>query len=177
MPRYDYLCKCGHKWDVIEPHDATRVRKCVECGGRAIRLFPCPNIITDATFMKGRKMLGDQLQAKDLKYRLAQARRAGYRPSPNDVYMPTIAEYAGDPKAFVPAGNARSHIKKVCENMGASCEEMGVKLGQSRETEAPKLAPKLIRQKAQEMIQKDPSLAKRSSGEIAELVVSKYGRK
>ena len=46
---------------------------------------------------------------------IANARKRGYNPSPNDTYLPSIADDIGDPLAFVPAGNARNHIKKVLE--------------------------------------------------------------
>lgn len=38
MPLYEYKCaKCGHRFEKIEHFDASEVKKCPKCGGKAER--------------------------------------------------------------------------------------------------------------------------------------------
>lgn len=60
------------------------------------------------------KQLGD-----DADYICGEAKRRGYRPSPNDMYMENLADFPGDPKAFV---KSRGDIAKRCEERGVPCQ-------------------------------------------------------
>ena len=45
MPLYEYKCeKCGHRFERIEPHTASEIKKCPVCGGRAERQLAAPAI-------------------------------------------------------------------------------------------------------------------------------------
>lgn len=38
MPLYEYKCaKCGHRFEKIESFDASEIKKCPKCGGKAER--------------------------------------------------------------------------------------------------------------------------------------------
>lgn len=38
MPLYEYKCaKCGHRFEKIEPYNASEIKKCPKCGGKAER--------------------------------------------------------------------------------------------------------------------------------------------
>jgi putative FmdB family regulatory protein len=109
----DYQCKaCGHRWEVFEPAESDETRKCPKCKAEAMRLFGVPAVIgTDTAYYRGRGTLEKQFGSDhDLKIRVRQAMRHGYRPSPNDVYEPGLAKYIGDPDAFVSGG--KNQIKK-----------------------------------------------------------------
>lgn len=45
MPLYEYKCaKCGHRFEKIEHFDASEVKKCPKCGGKAERQLAPPAI-------------------------------------------------------------------------------------------------------------------------------------
>jgi putative FmdB family regulatory protein len=45
LPLYPYKCaKCGHRFEKIEPYDASEVKKCPKCGGKAERQLAPPAI-------------------------------------------------------------------------------------------------------------------------------------
>ena len=49
------------------------------------------------------------------------AKKQGYTPKTNDYYCPTLANKCGDPAAFIPSANPKSHIRKVCEKRDITC--------------------------------------------------------
>lgn len=59
------------------------------------------------------KQLGD-----DAEYICGEAQRRGYNPAVNDMYMESIADFPGDPKAFV---KSRGDIQRRCEERGVPC--------------------------------------------------------
>ena len=45
MPLYEYKCeKCGHRFEKIEKHSASEVKKCPKCGASAPRQLSAPGI-------------------------------------------------------------------------------------------------------------------------------------
>lgn len=45
MPLYEYKCeKCGHRFEKIEKHSASEVKKCPKCGANARRQLSAPGI-------------------------------------------------------------------------------------------------------------------------------------
>ncbi|MGA8143619.1 MAG: FmdB family zinc ribbon protein [Candidatus Acidiferrales bacterium] len=45
MPLYEYKCgKCGHRFELIEKHSASEVKKCPKCGAKAPRQLSAPGI-------------------------------------------------------------------------------------------------------------------------------------
>jgi hypothetical protein len=81
-----------------------------------------PGIQDDTTFMAGRGTLEDQLGAEQAEFVAKEAMKQGYKPSPNDVYLPGIADCVGDKNAFVKQDGAKGHVRKVCEDNGWRCE-------------------------------------------------------
>jgi hypothetical protein len=143
-----------------------------------------PGGMTDNVAVAGIGKLGDQFKGKrgeiQLNKIIASAKRHGYTPNPNDIYQPGLAQFAGDPKAFIPSGAGyRSHIKKICEANDLACEgTVNVKRRQYRD--APKqipLAEKLIRELTPKVLAKDPALARKKPQEIREAVIAKHGSK
>lgn len=73
-----------------------------------------PGCVTDREFFKGQKMLADAVSDDvTLKRMVKLARKRGGNPGPNDVYVSSLADGAGDPLAFVPPTGGRGHVKKV----------------------------------------------------------------
>jgi putative FmdB family regulatory protein len=45
LPLYEYKCvKCGHRFEKIEKHDASEIKKCPKCGANAPRQLSAPGI-------------------------------------------------------------------------------------------------------------------------------------
>lgn len=45
MPLYEYKCdKCGHRFELIEKHSASEVKKCPKCGAKAPRQISASGI-------------------------------------------------------------------------------------------------------------------------------------
>ena len=45
MPLYEYKCdKCGHRFEKIEKHSASEMKKCPKCGAHAPRQLSAPGI-------------------------------------------------------------------------------------------------------------------------------------
>jgi len=45
LPLYEYKCeKCGHRFEKIEKHSASEVKKCPKCGAHAPRQLSAPGI-------------------------------------------------------------------------------------------------------------------------------------
>jgi hypothetical protein len=75
-----------------------------------------PGTVSDREFFKGQKPLADEWQDDaTLRKNVKLARLRGGNPGPNDVYVPSLADGAGDPLAFVPATGGRGHVKKVLQ--------------------------------------------------------------
>jgi hypothetical protein len=113
-----------------------------------------PALNTDVSFFEGKRFLGDGLNDQQLACVIRAAKASGYNPSQADIYVPALASFVGDPKAFVPAAGGRSHIKAVVEERNWDCE--GVvrrKRDDRRESpvfgEGPQLADDLAMEAAQ----------------------------
>ncbi len=81
-----------------------------------LALRQTPPIRTDATLLaavNGAKedfsFEQDNIHSKAV---VKTAKRLGVHPK---QYQPTLADYAGDPKAFIPNDNARGHLKRVAQ--------------------------------------------------------------
>jgi hypothetical protein len=134
---------------------------------------------TESTFLANFGKLADQFDNDDRYVNtLVEAARAnGYNPSPNDVYMPTIANKMGDPRAFI---KSRGEAKKVAEERGSALTINGKTEVEHRQPEddpfdsAPKLAENLI---APEVVKAQAANPKLSAGEAREMVIDKHGSK
>jgi hypothetical protein len=151
------------------------------CSPRLAEMFAArrpPASRTDREFYAGRPKLDEQFKdPRILTNYVKRARKAGYKPNPNDVYLSQLARFPGDPEAFVSGG--RNQIKRVLEKRGWGCEGI-VDVKPAQYTPEPKevpLNPKIIRDSACEMVRKNPDLAKKSKAELSAMVIEKHGPK
>jgi hypothetical protein len=135
----------------------------------------------DTYFFAGKGTLADQFKGSEdqLEYLVAQAKRKGYNPNPNDVYTPALAQYPGDPAAFVPPSGGLNHIKHICEERDLSC---GGAFKRERKNIGEKEVKPVIHRKIfnrlkREMIAADESLGRKSKREIKEAVYAKHAYK
>ena len=102
---------------------------CIERGESALlaemlALQQAPRGMTDDVFFSGIGTLSDQFAGGDgpaqLEAMIANCQAHGHTPNYNDYYVGSIAEFPGDPKAFVPRSGGRAHVKQVLEEKGWS---------------------------------------------------------
>jgi hypothetical protein len=142
------------------------------------RSFPMG--MTDDAFLGGVGTLADQFRGDEgqLNAVVNAARAKGYEPNPNDFYCPGLADSVGDPKAFLRHGQARGHVKKVLEERGMEMTTDGnVKTVQREPPKRKRLADDIADAAGQEMVARDPSLAKLSKRELREAAIDKHGAK
>lgn len=85
-----------------------------------------PDANSDREFVKGKHTLRDSYDGTDEQFDhlIKSARAKGYEPKTSDIYYPRMVSPEvgiGDPLAFAPGSDAKSHIKKVCEMRNQSC--------------------------------------------------------
>lgn len=174
------------EWGCIQPHVTrlafyTRLRR----EGQTHRwaemcaLQSAPRGMTDDVFFAGMQRPGDTLEPRMLKTLLKQAKREGFAPSPGATYYPALAEYQGDPKAWVSRADGRGYIKKLCESRGWSCEGGVTVKGRQPLSDPHKdcvpLADDIIASTMREQIAADPSLKKKSRRELREKIIAEHG--
>ena len=87
-----------------------------------LALRRCPSLDTDTRFNAGLGTLRSHFKDEAELYRVvAAAKKQGYTPKSTDSYQPFMANRCGDPAAFVPHDNPKSHVRKVCEKRDISC--------------------------------------------------------
>lgn len=184
MPLYDYRCdECGKEEEVFLHSSEQTPDSCLNCGSlRRTRIVKWnqfrPGLQTGTSLFAGVGTLLDQCGGDDREAsRIARAaKRQGYSPSPNDLYLPTLAQRPGDPRAFVSREGGRDQVKQVCEQMGIRCTGMVEYEPPQREPPSQKpvkLAERTIRRYMKQEIQKDPALASKKR-ELRERIVQQH---
>lgn len=138
-----------------------------------------PRAQTDREFFEGfgtleKQFRGDE-QIRDRVIKIAI--NNGYKPNANDVYLSSLANYPGDPEAFVPATGGRGHIKSVCEKRGWECDGT-VKTKYQEPREEPKsnpMAKDIMAKKIKESHKRSPSSKKMDQGELRHNIVKNHG--
>jgi hypothetical protein len=140
--------------------------------------------MTDREFFQGHGTLDQQFggDTASLMEVVSSARAHGYNPGAHDVYMDNLAQFPGDPDAFVPATGGRGHVQKVCEKRGWSCKgSVNVKSAAPKRDaiKSPKtdLAEDIVQAEVNKRIKRDPANAKRSRAELREEVIGKHALK
>jgi hypothetical protein len=141
-----------------------------------------PGINTSDTFWAGRKSWVDVFgegYANRVKAGLA---KKGINLLPGQEYMPELVRpgygpHNPDPQAVVPFGGARSYIKRLCDSRGWSAEGAVTVKGREPESDPHtpgELGDDIVRQKAVQMIEKDPSLKKLTRRDIRAKVLERF---
>ncbi len=128
MPVHPHYCPdCDADFDVVTvtvsaPVDPT----CPGCRGQAERRFGVPLVKSNTSYFRGAQYGAAQFAGSDPLVResyLGAARRAGVSTN-GKVYMHGLAEYPGDPRAWVDdVGDARRYI----ESRGWGSPDLGIK--------------------------------------------------
>lgn len=181
MPTYTYECRsCQSQRDVTcRIADRPNYIRCRECGKRADRVFLPLQVQTDGAILSGMGTIldqcdGDKRQADRL---VAKLRAKGARPSYNDIYLPTVAQEEADPRALFKAHDGKAAIKKACEQMDISCEQVKSQRRARAPLPSKPLSEKAIRQLAQQAIKQDPVLGEKPTQELREQIIDTHSMK
>jgi hypothetical protein len=137
-----------------------------------------PGARTDREFFRAHSTLDAQFKVdRHLKHYVRQAKKAGYKPNINDVYLSQLARFPGDPEAFISGG--RNQIRRVLEKRGWGCEGIVDVKPSQYQPEIPDipLGADIIKETACEMVRENPDLAKKSKRELTEMVIDKHAPK
>lgn len=139
-----------------------------------------PGVRTDAQFLANHGTLDKQFEGdtRQLEEVTGTARKLGYNPSPNDTYIPTLAQFPGDPMAFVPADSPKNHIKKVCEATNRACEgDVNVSRDRKEPAKTVRLGEDLVQEEAAQRIMKNPEEALKPKEQLRNEILDKHGAK
>jgi len=169
MPMYEFQCRqCEHRFERLLSVAVFTKRKhsqhCPLCGARCNSMMTVPvPVRTSTRYLSRFGTLADQFgqDTAGLARRVAIARKAGGRPSYNDVYDPTLATYPGDPDGFIPSTDAKGHVKRVLAKRGVGCKGgiCPTPTGPGREPPQIPLAEDIIQDEMARQIKRDPGLA------------------
>lgn len=183
MPTYTYSCfDCEHLFEAIHPWKE-RLEQCIFCESTNIaRRWPTPSIRTATTFAAGRGMLLDQCggRTEEVDGLVALAQKHGYTPSPNDIYMPTLARPGvgrGDPEAFIPVNEGEGYIKRVLRRRGDGCEDLGIKPVLTGPPPKKCLAPDLVEEIRRKKIKANPDLAHKDQRKLRAEIIERHSHK
>lgn len=135
---------------------------------------------TDREFLADAGTLGKQFGRDQfgLEKRVQIARSLGYNPSPNDVYVDALADFPGDPRAFVKPSAPKGDIKRQAQARNISLNG-AVKHKASQRPPKPrvKLAPDIVRDIYREKVRQDPGVAFKDKREVVAEIVDKHAYK
>lgn len=133
-----------------------------------------PTLKTDTTFFSdnanGKQFANDPKRGE--RYRKVAERLGGS--VKGKKYLSTLAEFPGDPRAWV---DTVGDIRRVCEERGYNCEDLGIKAEVKEEPKPVRLAPDLVDKHVKRYRKQDPKLAAKPVQEVREMVIEKHGRK
>ncbi len=184
MPTYEFVCdQCNQTTDILMSVSEMEKRRdsmcCEDCGDPMRKKVSAPSIVTDSTYFAGRGTLDKQFNGDipQLAFRAKTAARNGRKPNINDVYEPCLADFPGDPKAFVPADGGRSYVRRLVEAKGVPAEGAGISVRKSSMREPPPRVPvaKNILDRCEKGYRKATGDKKTSSAEIRHRIAQRHG--
>ena len=146
-----------------------------------------PGIRTEASEVaaqnqaRGGSSLGTQFSGNQhlLDYRIRQARRNGYNPSPSDYYDATKASFPGDPNAWMGAKQTQGDVRRSIERRGGGMiKGDDITLAPNTDvapTPPMKLNPRIVDRIEKRMVADDPGLVHKDRRELRESIVDKHG--
>lgn len=141
-----------------------------------------PRGVTNDSFLGTRGTLAKQFEGDPDVFRqvVANAQRAGYTPGTNDVYLSQLADYPGDPKAFVSRSRGgRGRVSQILDEKGVPDLSGSVKAkGRQDAPPAPvKLGTDLVESNVQKMVKKNPELKRVDRRDLRAEAIARHGAK
>jgi hypothetical protein len=136
-----------------------------------------PRGSTDSTYFSDLKTLDKQFSGSEDQGDMIvnSAKKNGYNPSSSDCYMPALARFPGDPKAFIKHSDGRTAVQKryneTVADIAASKrrQEQAITLGGKR------LAKPIRDREYQRLVAANPDVKRRNKKEVLHEIVSKHG--
>lgn len=139
-----------------------------------------PRGMTDDVFLADMPTIGKMYGPVGVEKLVAAARRQGYSPNVNDVYLSSVAKDFGDPQAFLRHGQGLDRVKRNFEATGRGIE--GAVNVKSRPGPDPLERPKkkrlhanIVERKLRETLMYDPASALKDHRELREEIIDKHG--
>lgn len=170
-----YVVKVGNRV-LTEQEDAAMTAKKRRLHGgieEILRSRQVPGAKTDTSFLSSFGTLLDQCDGDEryCQHLVNEARKQGYEPGANDVYMPTIAQRMGDPRAFI---RSKGEMIRLAEERGKALEIDGEEVVHQREPDRDpwerehKLNPELVKEVLPMVKAANPKADPRELVQIAE---------
>lgn len=147
-----------------------------------VRTGKTPRSITNDSFLGTRGTLASQFDGDPdvFKQVVANAQRAGYTPGANDVYLSQLADFPGDPKAFISRSRGgRGRVAEILNEKGVADISGSVKAKGRQDAPAPavKLGTDLVEKNVNQMIKKNPELKRVDRRDLRAEAIAKHGPK
>ncbi len=148
--------------------------------GEMVATGKTPRGVTNDSFLGTRGTLAKQFEGDPDVFRqvVGNAQAAGYTPSSNDVYLSQLADYPGDPKAFVSRSRGgRGRVAEILEEKGVPDLSGSVKARGRQDAPPPavKLGTDLVESNVDKMIKKNPELKRVDRRDLRSEAVKKHG--
>lgn len=147
----------------------------------ASRKAPGGGITTDV-FMADSPALHLRDQFDGDEWRLSRvingAKRAGFTPNATDRYIPTVARFEGDPRAFINHKHTLGDLKRELEDAGVEAEGAVNTSGRNAPPAKPqltRLAPQIVERIRKRMVKENPDLAHSDQKQLRQEIVEKHG--
>lgn len=163
--------------DELKAFRARQKKRCAKKLDEMLALRKAPGCETEATHLSNFGTLLSQFNGDEraLKEHVKAAQEHGYTPGVNDVYIPTLARFKGDPEAHI---SSRGDAVRLAEKRGEGLEINGREVVKSREPESDPwddrtvLAEDLIQESLPEVMASNPTL---NAADAREVVIEKHG--
>ncbi len=184
MPIHPYYCpECGSKFEILasgKPPETTECEVCQSDGAQ--KQFPDRFVLkTDTELMNHQGTLLQQFDGNEAEVArvMRAAKKQGCTPGYNDVYVPTLADSCGDPKAFIKPADQTAEVRRLCAARGVGCEGpvtvKGPEPGSRPRTRKP-LGEDIIEERIRRITDKDPDKI-RHRKRLREEVIEKHSYK
>lgn len=139
-----------------------------------------PGLRTDATFHAGRGTLLQQMDGDEVytDYLVKQAKKKGYTPGANDVYIGQLADSDGDRKAWFKPSDGLSTLKKRLVASGKGCDMPGLYVKpKPYEPKPNKLINEKIARGLEAQYRKSGEADGMSKQQLRQMVIDRHARK
>lgn len=138
-----------------------------------------PGIMGDDTgFHRGRGTLLDQMEGDEeyTKILVDAARKQGYNPGPNDVYVGQLADKKGEPDAWLKPGEGRKELAKRARKKGKGLSMPGLEIEAAPliKKKQPPLNPKIVNN-LKKAYKRSGEASGMTDKELTKHVVEKHG--
>lgn len=139
-----------------------------------------PRSQTDTDFHAGRGTLLDQMDGDEVYTKILTdaAKKQGYTPGANDVYIGQLADRKGDPDAWFKPGEGRSELIKRAKKKGKGIDMPGLHVEAKPyvEKKGPDLNPRIVNNLVK-TYKANGAAGGMSDSELKKKVVEKHGYK